>query len=328
MRESFRVVVIVFLLVALSASYASSWGFWAHRKINRQAVFSLPPELVGFYKSHIDYITEHAVDADKRRYINKAEGPYHYISIDHYGLHPFDSIPMDWNDAVAKYSKDTLNAYGTVPWQIIKMENNLTAAFKEKDADKILYYSANIGHYIADAHVPLHTCLNYNGQFTNQQGIHAFWESRIPELLGETFDFYIGRAHYIEKPRAASWQIVKESFAAVDSVLNFEKLLNNQFQSDKKHAYESRGAATPRVYSKEYSKAYSDMLDGMVERRMRAAMMMISSFWYTAWVNAGRPDLKAIERKEISEETKKELAEQDSLFKQCGGTEKDSCIIH
>ena len=81
------------------------------------------------------------------------------------------------------------------------MLHRLTDAFKEKDQAKILKLSAEIGHYIADAHVPLHAHSNHNGQYTGQQGIHGFWESRIPELLAEKeWDFFIGKAAYHDKP--------------------------------------------------------------------------------------------------------------------------------
>ena len=33
------------------------------------------------------------------------------------------------------------------------------------------------------------------------------------------------------------------------------------------------------------------MLSGMVERRMIAAITEVASFWYTAWVDAGQPQL-------------------------------------
>ena len=275
------------------------------------ACFTLPPEMIGFYKSHIDFITDHAVDPDNRRYSNKAEPPRHYLDADHYGEHPFDSLPKFWKDAVAKYSEDTLNAYGIVPWYIMKMMFSLTEAFKNKDVDDILYYSANIGHYIADAHVPLHSTENYNGQKTNQVGIHAFWESRIPELYGDDYDFIVGRCEYISKLQLHAWTIIEASFAGVDSVLSFEKELSKTFPSDKKFAFEQVGNKTQKVYSAEYTKAYNDMLDGMVERRMRAAIFNVGSFWYTAWVNAGSPDLDSIGKKDLSDEMKKKLQEED-----------------
>ena len=84
-----RLLSIVVLLVILSFSIPSEWGFWGHRRINRMAVFTLPPEMISFYKKHIEYITEHAVDPDKRRYATKHEAYRHYIDIDHWGEYPF-----------------------------------------------------------------------------------------------------------------------------------------------------------------------------------------------------------------------------------------------
>ena len=170
-------------LLTLQMKSANAWGFWAHQRINRIAVFLLPPEMLTLYKPSIDYLTEHAVDPDKRRYASPDEAPRHYIDLDHYCTLPCDELPKRWNDAVEKYTEDTLKAYGIVPWRIQQMMYWLTDAFKEKDKGKILRLSAELGHYIADSNVPLHTTENYNGQLTNQYGIHGFWESRIPELF-------------------------------------------------------------------------------------------------------------------------------------------------
>ena len=57
-------LVAFFLLFNMRES--QSWGFWAHKRINRLAVFTLPPEMIVFYKTHLEYVTEHAVDPDKR----------------------------------------------------------------------------------------------------------------------------------------------------------------------------------------------------------------------------------------------------------------------
>jgi hypothetical protein len=80
------------------------WGFYAHRQINYYAVFLLPPEMMLFYKKHISFLADHAVDPDKRRYAIAEEGPRHYIDIDHYGLYPFDSLPRNW-DAAMRFGK-------------------------------------------------------------------------------------------------------------------------------------------------------------------------------------------------------------------------------
>jgi hypothetical protein len=284
------------------------WGFFGHKHINYHAVFGLPPAMLVFYKPHIAFLTEHAVDPDKRRYAIDVEGPRHYIDMDHYGKPPYDMLPRNWNDAVKKFSEDSLNLYGIGPWWIQIMLGRLTNAFRSKDAAKILKLSAEIGHYIADLHVPLHACSNHNGQHTGQQGIHGFWESRLPELLAEkNWDFFIGHAFYIPDPLNYIWTRVEESAAASDTVLTFEKRLSARFPEDRKYAYEERNGVVIRQYSSAYSTAYNDILENMVERRMRMSVAAVASFWYTAWANAGQPILKDLTRVAFDESELKEF---------------------
>lgn len=302
---------IVFSLLLSQQSFC--WGFYAHRKINYYAVFLLPPEMMVLYKMNSAFLREHAVDPDKRRYAVPGEAPRHYIDIDHYGKYPYASLPEKWNDAVAKFSEDTLNEYGIVPWCVQTMLYRLTEAFKEKNQAKILKLSAEIGHYIADAHVPLHANSNHNGQLTDQKGIHGFWESRIPELLAEKdpsaggWDFFIGKAEYIKNPGDFIWKRVLESAAAADTVLKFEKELTKKFPGDQKYSFENRNGVIIRQYSSAYSIAYNEMLKGMIERRMRQSIFAVASFWYTAWVNAGQPDLTKLTHKEFSSDELKEF---------------------
>jgi hypothetical protein len=289
--------IIVFFLFLSSILCASiPWGFYAHKRVNRYAVFTLPEELVGFYKKHIDHLTEHAVDADKRRYAIKEEAPRHYIDIDHYGENPFEIMPRKWTDAVEKFSEDTLLTYGIVPWHIQTVYNRLIKAFEEKDIDYILKNSADLGHYVSDAHVPLHTTENYNGQLTNQKGIHAFWESRLPELFADDYDYLVGTAEYQYSVLDVAWQAVESSFNSLDSVLLFEKELSREFEQDKQYSYEKRGTKTIKVKSADYSLAYHTKLDGMVERRLRLSIIAIGNLWYSAWVDAGQPILEGMQK--------------------------------
>lgn len=302
--------IVVFLLLSIWPRDAGSWGFWAHRRINRIAVFTLPPEMIGFYKSHINFMTEKSVNPDKRRYAIKAEAPRHYIDIDHYGEYPFNNVPREWDKAVAKFTEDTLQQYGIVPWHVVRMKNWLENAFRERDRDQILRLSADIGHYIGDAHVPLHTTLNYDGQLTGQDGIHGLWESRLPELLGDTYNYFVGEIRYVEDPLQTIWEVVLASHSKKDSVLRLERQLDEQFPDDKRFSYIKRGQSTVvKTFSKEYAQAYSDSLNGMVERRMRKAIRTTGSFIFTAWVDAGQPDLSKL-RKDLSEEEQQIIEEE------------------
>lgn len=294
---------------------SSGWGFFAHQQINRLAVYILPQDMIGFYKKNIDYIAEAAVNPDKRRYVMEEEGPRHYIDIDHYGDSAVYEMPRHWNDAVKLYSEDTLLTYGVVPWHIVRVYYQLRDAFMVRDPDRILKLSAELGHYVADAHVPLHTTENYNGQLTNQIGIHALWESRLPELFASDYDFMVGRAVYLKNVQEAAWQAVISANEALDSVLIFEKQLSKEMDG-KKYSFETRGKQTQRVVSYEYSRAYHRLLNGMVERQMRASIKMIGNCWYTAWVDAGQPDLKALINYRPTEEELKRREEELKQFKE------------
>ncbi|HKK73845.1 MAG TPA: zinc dependent phospholipase C family protein [Saprospiraceae bacterium] len=355
-----RVFGLLIFLAGTTFSWLPSsgelWGFWGHRRINRLAVFTLPPEMMGFYKQHIEYITEHAVDPDKRRYATKHEAPRHFIDIDHWGTYPFEAVPRDWDDALIKYTSihlvttsgdttevkisnspeyktffrsyvlpqyyeeewridcDTLSnllgrpldcqavyavdhfsEYGIVPYHLLSMKRRLTRAFLARDEGAILRLSAEIGHYIADAHVPLHTTENYNGQLTDQLGIHAFWESRIPELFAdEQYDYFVGPAEYVARPRSYFWEVVLNSHQLLDSVLWIEKDLSRVFPEDQQYCYEQRLGRTIRTQCKEYAAAYQERMNGMVEARMRAAIHAVGSIWFTSWVDAGQPNLNAL----------------------------------
>jgi len=289
------------------------WGFYAHKLINFRAVFLLPPEMIAFYKPSINFITDHAVDPDKRRYSLPYEGPRHYIDLDAYNGR---ELPHTWSKAVDRFSGDSLAAHGIVPWWIQAMLARLTQAFKEKDIKKILKLSAETGHYVADAHVPLHTSSNHNGQFTNQQGIHGFWESRIPEMFAENeWDLVTDKAAYIKNPVDFAWKIVGESFAATDSVLSFERMLNERFGADRKYAYELRNGKLVKQYSASYADTYNTMLDGMVERRMCQSIAAVASLWYTAWVNAGKPELKNLAGIVLTDDERMEFEKLDDKWR-------------
>jgi hypothetical protein len=416
MNGFIKIALFAFVFLFLSTGLNNDWGFFAHRRINRMAVFTLPPEMMVFYKKNIEYLTEHAVDADKRRYATKHEAVRHYIDLDRWGESPFSELPRNWTEVLMKYTKifvvnnqnDTLQVFdnelvkdetgnlilkgglidlidtnseisisyekyrsffynniqknyyedewiiscdslktisdefalnldcnsifatdhfsehGILPYNLVRMQNRLTKAFEEQDEKKILKYSADIGHYIGDAHVPLHTTENYNGQLTNQLGIHAFWESRIPELFADTeFDYFVGKADYFEKPSNFFWDIVLTSNSLVDSVLLIEKDLSRKFSQDKQYCFDRRGETTVRTQCKEYATAYRKRMNGMVEQRLKNSIHAIGSAWFTAWVNAGQPDLSDLDLSDEEEMLKaqKETAENDYRRGQIKGRE-------
>ena len=186
------------------------------------------------------------------------------------------------------------------------MKYRLTEAFKVKDINKILYLSADIGHYIGDLHVPLHSTENYDGQFTNQSGIHALWESRLPELYSHQYDFFVGRASLLPDFNAAIWRTFGESFASKDSVFRFEKEATLKFGDAKKYIIETKGNQPSKQYSEPFCNYYHSLLNGMVERRMQQSILMVGSVWLTAWAEAGQPKLEGTEPLKMTDQEKQE----------------------
>lgn len=289
----FRPLSLALLISLLSLSEAKSWGFYAHEKIHQHAVFYQPPELYALFKAHLDEIVENSVAADERRFVDDSEGHRHYIDIDVYGKYPFEELPRDWEDAKAKFGEDSLKEYGTAPWAIENFFEDLVQAFKDKDRSQIIRIAADLGHYVSDINSPLHTTENYNGQFTGQEGIHSLWESRLPELFADEYDLLIEDPYYVKDPLDRAFDIVLEAHPSVDSLLRIEREVRNSFPGDALYVYEERGQQRRRMRSQAFCRAYSDAMDGMVERFFRKSIHDVASFWYSAWVKAGQPEFSA-----------------------------------
>jgi hypothetical protein len=359
----------------------TTWGFYAHKLLNKLAVFTLPAAMIEFYKTNLEYISHHAVDPDKRRYAIKGEAERHYIDLDQWKKETHLNLPDDLLDCILQSSEiklfknldsvlvfekiecpdihykelkftnsfknnfleyrdgielhqlkewlleyawmnhedenwiietdlvaklfptanlgnykmhiiDHFSPHGILPYFLPQIYKRLVKAFQEKDVEKILKLSSDIGHYIGDAHVPLHTTKNYNGQLSNQTGIHAFWESRIPELFAEQdFDFVVGHAESIRDIRSYFWKIIEDSHQCVDSVLRFEKSLSQTTPSDQQYCFEMRLGEVTKLPCKDYAASYHTTLDRQVERRFRSCILSIGSVWMSAWTEAGQPDL-------------------------------------
>ena len=69
------------------------------------------------------------------------------------------------------------------------------------------------------------------------------------------------------------------------------------------------------IYSKEYVTQLHTAMNGMVESQMRKAIVATTNFWYTAWVNAGKPDLDSLDSKEMTNRNKKNLKNDLKLWK-------------
>jgi hypothetical protein len=302
-----------------------SWGTWGHQHINHAAVFALPEGMRPFFYNHIDFITEESVIPDVRKYTinDKAEFARHYIDMESFQASPADSLPLTMKAANTKYDAKFLDKNGILPWYMIEVMQKLTKAFQDKKKAEILFLSADLGHYLGDANMPLHTSLNHDGQLTDQKGIHAFFESQLPEQFGSRYNFYTGDAVYIKDVQSEVWRIINDSHKLADSLLLVERTLKSSFDTSKIYMKDAAGNTIKNkynqpVHSYEYAKAFHDALNGMVERQLRGAVANTSNFWYTAWVNAGSPDLNALDEPELTERNHKNYRKDYKRWKNGG----------
>jgi len=292
-KKSYQILIIL-IVTLYSRVYSSElikpWGFFAHKKINSMAIFTLPIEMIPFYKRHQKEIEDLSVLPDQRRYIMDNEASRHYIDLDRYKI---DDIRYTSWDVISKNMlQDSLVKHGIVPWHIPILYQQLKYAFARRDTIKIIKLSAEMGHYIGDLHVPLHTTSNYDGQKTGQTGLHAFWESRIPELLNEALEEWVGPATFVSNVTKSAWDWVMESHTQVKILIDKEAKLNATFKQSKKYTFEKKGNVLQKNYSVEYSRKYHQVLDHQIEDRFQSAYKHVGDIWYSAWIEAGQPFFK------------------------------------
>lgn len=254
---------------------AHGWGLAGHKTVTDRAVRLLPTKMQGFYWENRNVLADLSIEPDLRKDSDPAEGPRHYIDLE---LYPSD-LPKRLEDAVAKFGMKKLSKGGWVPWHTQKVYADLVAAMRRKDYPGILRLSGDLSHYVGDMHVPLHTTENYDGQLTTDTGVHARFESLLVDQFPEVVPFEPRPASRIVDIPSRCWAIIVASSTLVNDVL----------VADRKNAY-------PDVELDGYSMVSARQTHGPIAaRRMNNAAQEVASFWYSAWVEAGRPDLPRVD---------------------------------
>jgi hypothetical protein len=315
LKKGIRLFVFAIALIGLS-----SWGFLVHKTIHQLAVYQLPGSIAPFFYANMEKLVYDAARPDIRRNTDSTEATKHFIDIEAYGENAIRKMPLEWESALKIYAKDSLLKYGYVPYQVIFTQQKLVEAFKTKNKDSIVFYAADLGHYIGDAHVPLHTTLNYDGQLTDQKGLHSLWESMIPELEIGNYNLYTNhKAKYLNKPALAIWKAVRQANALLPEMLLKEKELTQQFSDAEKFRVQIRRGKEVKSYTTAFAKAYALSLKHTINNQLLASSTLIADFWYTAWVDAGKPDLSSLvnssPEKQASFENELQLFQQNQLIK-------------
>jgi hypothetical protein len=269
------------LFVVAFSNILFGWGDQGHKLINNKAVALLPVEMQSFTKWK-DYITLHAVDPDNRKRDDKSEAPKHFIDIDFYKEFSTGKMIEDKKDLSDIYGDSMVTKQGLLPWATFDTFNKLIQAFKDKNKDAVLLFTSDLGHYVADGHQPMHTMLNYNGQLTNQKGLHARYEIKMVDKYIKEIDSSITKADV--KKVDAPFQFIFNYIANANSV---QSILLDADNTSVKLAGSND--------NDEYLRLMWFKTGYITEIQFNTAVSDLASLIYTAWIEAGKPDLSSIQ---------------------------------
>jgi len=305
----------------------ASWGFLVHRTINQLAVYELQGRLEKFFFQNLDYMVRKAPRPDLRRNQDSTEATKHFIDLEMYGDSAYWKMPLKWEDAVRLYSKDTLMKYGYLPYLIMKVKDSLTIAFRKGNKDSILYYAADLGHYIGDAHVPLHTTMNYDGQLSNQKGLHNLWETMVPEMELDQYRLTSKhKARYLQQPEVAIWDAIRHSYDLLQDVFIQEREVSKDFPDSIKFRTQVRRGREVKSFTSDFAKAYSQRLGNTINQQLINSADLLADFLYTSWVDAGKPELGTLYTPGFNKQEKKALKKQSKAFRK-NELIKDSLLL-
>jgi hypothetical protein len=270
-------------LLAGTAAPAAAWSFEVHRFITDRAIALLPPEIRPFYDKHRTFVVEHSVDPDLWRSAGfEEEPPRHYVDLDAFGAWPFKALPRDYDLAVAKFGRKKVDENGTLPWRVAELHQKLVKSFTDHGTqgrpyalENAKFFSAVLAHYVGDAHVPFHAALNYDGQLTNQHGIHSRFESELFARYGERLQLTPTRIAPVRAPVDFIFDTLIDGFTHVDGLLGADL----------------RAIGSGEAYDDAYFDRFFRDAAPVLERQLSRAIAGVAAVITGAWEAAGRPDL-------------------------------------
>lgn len=289
MQLHMRMAVVAAVLVAflLPAPTARAWGLDVHRRLTERALDGLPVEIRAFFNVQRDFIIERSIDPDLWRVADLRgalgeEPPNHFLDIDDLGEPPpFTNVPREWDAFVKRYGEKEANIAGRLPWRTEEVYDRLvvalrdTAAGRQYGASNARYLAAILAHYVQDGHVPFHAVRNYDGQLTDQRGIHARFETVLILDHWASFTHRPVTISPVADVRAFMFDVLVESAGLTATVLDVDR----------------KAAGSNKAYDAKY---YAQMRAGagaIAEERINDSVDAVVSVITAAWREAGSPAL-------------------------------------
>jgi hypothetical protein len=280
MVRTLRTSLTLLALALICPTPAEAWGFEAHKLIADRFIALLPQELRPLFERRRAFIVERSIDPDLWRNVGwDDEPPNHFMDLDYYGKDPFPGLPHDYDRAVAKFGRDVVHQQGLLPWRTAEFHGRLRRAFESLNRessyalDDIVLFSALIAHYASDGHVPLHGVMNYDGQLTDQHGLHSRWEAELFERNRTALK--IAPAVPVPVTDAREFMFT--------TLLASSRLAEGVLQADRK------AVAGREFYDDRYFEVLGKEQLATLERRLNDSITAVASLVIGAWEEAGKP---------------------------------------
>ena len=270
---SFAVILAFLALPGDLTVYA--WGPAAHKLVNTWAIATLPATVRPFFEDRRSFLVDHASDPDDWIKKDPYERSRHYIYLDKYGLFPYLELPYSYKAAVAKYSGRRVSRNGVLPWRIGEYSLRLTNDLQDEKWEEARLDAAALASYVAEAHDPLNTTQNFDGQLTDQTGLGQRFGSNLVERYTNFFMFHPEEAAKVDDATAYAFRMCLEANTWVDRIVWAD--------------WRSRSGLAD--YTDEYFDRFYTQIGSTAMQELNAAAHDAGSYWYTAWLNAGQPAL-------------------------------------
>jgi hypothetical protein len=266
-------LLLTILFLALPSSFG--WGENAERMIVDKAVDTLPNEMSGFFQANRAYLVSHVTDPLVLEARSPAEQHKGFIELDHYGPFPFAALPRSYNAAVTKYGRRQLEARGVLPWQIGLYSKKLTDAFRVHNWEDAKTSAALLAHYVAAAHDPFKSTSNSDGTLSNQTGVNERFSNGLVDRYQRFFFLKPNEATFIRDPTDHAFEMSLDAHSWLENILLADR-----------RAHEGVTGYTSEYYDRFYAQTGAVLI-----RQLSDAATDLGSYWMTAWINAGRPQL-------------------------------------
>jgi hypothetical protein len=270
-----KVVVLLAMVGLLAPRLTLAWGESAQRLIVNHAVDTVPNELRPFFENNRKFLMDHVNDPLGLIDQHPLERNNHFIELDKYGKFPFTTLPRSYKAAIDKYGKSKIQASGVLPWQIGVYSEKLTEDLRAGRWDQAKLDAAFLANFVAEAHDPFNTTENYDGRLTGQNGINDRFNSVLIARYGSFFPMSTHDAFFISDPTDYAFDACLEAHSLVESLLLADR-----------HAIKGLTSYTDEYYDRFYNLAAASLI-----RQLSDASTDVGSYWLTAWINAGKPQL-------------------------------------